>query len=185
MRALTLGLRTLAREWRSGELGVLLLALTVAVAALSGVGLLVDRVDQAMRLQASEVLGADLRLQSPNTIGEDYAAEAARRGLLISRATTMLSVVLHGDASQLANLYAVADRYPLRGTVRVSDKAFGAPAPTRDIPGPGEAWPDSRLMAALGAQVGDRIEVGALSLRIARVLVSSAFLYRGEKAAAE
>ncbi len=172
MRALTLGLRTLAREWRSGELGVLLLALTVAVAALSGVGLLVDRVDQAMRLQASEVLGADLRLQSPNTIGEDYAAEAARRGLLTSRATTMLSVVLHGDASQLANLYAVADRYPLRGTVRVSDKAFGTPAATRDIPGPGEAWPDSRLMAALGAQVGDRIEVGALSLRIARVLVS-------------
>ena len=55
--ALTLGLRTLAREWRSGDLAVLFLALFVAVAALTGVGFLVDRIDRAMRLQASEVLG--------------------------------------------------------------------------------------------------------------------------------
>ena len=131
MRALTLGLRTLAREWRSGELGVLLLALVVAVAALTGVGLLVDRVDRAMRLQASEVLGADLRLQSGNAIPAAYADAARQQGLATSRATAMLSVVLHGEASQLANLYAVAPGYPLRGTVRVTDAAFGAPAPTR------------------------------------------------------
>jgi putative ABC transport system permease protein len=172
MRALTLGLRTLAREWRSGELGVLLLALVVAVAALTGVGLLVDRVDRAMRLQASEVLGADLRLQSGNAIPAAYADAARQQGLATSRATSMLSVVLHGEASQLANLYAVAPGYPLRGTVRVTDAAFGAPAPTRDIPAPGEIWPDSRLIAALGAQVGDTLSVGAVSLRIGRVLVS-------------
>ncbi len=44
MRALQLALRMLAREWRSGELGVLLLALTVAVAALTAVGFLVNRI---------------------------------------------------------------------------------------------------------------------------------------------
>ena len=74
--ALTLGLRILAREWRSGELAVLFLALLVAVSALTGVGFLVDRIDHAMQLQASEVLGADLRLFSTNTIGDRYAAEA-------------------------------------------------------------------------------------------------------------
>ena len=37
MRALQLAMRMLGREWRSGELGILLLALTVAVAALTGV----------------------------------------------------------------------------------------------------------------------------------------------------
>jgi putative ABC transport system permease protein len=50
----------LAREWRSGELGVLLLALTVAVSALTGVGFLVSRISAAVALQASEVLAADL-----------------------------------------------------------------------------------------------------------------------------
>src|SRR5207248_7161057 len=50
VRALRLALRTLAREWRSGELGVLLLALTVAVAALTGVGFLVSRISAAVAL---------------------------------------------------------------------------------------------------------------------------------------
>jgi putative ABC transport system permease protein len=172
MRALTLGLRTLAREWRSGELGVLLLALVVAVSALTGVGLLVDRVDRAMRLEASEVLGADLRLQSAGAIPAGYAQEALRRGLATSSTAALLSVVLHGEASQLANLYAVAPGYPLRGTVRVSAAAFGAPTLTRDIPAPGEIWPDSRLVAALGAEVGQTLQVGAAVLTIGRVLVS-------------
>ena len=38
MRSLRLALRALRREWRSGELAVLWLSLTIAVAALSGVG---------------------------------------------------------------------------------------------------------------------------------------------------
>jgi putative ABC transport system permease protein len=53
IRALTLGLRMLAREWRSGELGVLLLALTVAVSALTGVGFLVGRIGTAVSMQES------------------------------------------------------------------------------------------------------------------------------------
>ena len=58
------------REWRSGELGVLVLAITVAVAALTGVGFLVDRISIAVDNQAGEVLAADLRLRvrrSPST----------------------------------------------------------------------------------------------------------------------
>ena len=69
LRALPLGLRTLAREWRSGELGVLLLALTVAVAALTGVGFLVSRIGTAVASQATQVLAADIRLGSPRPMG--------------------------------------------------------------------------------------------------------------------
>jgi len=72
IRALPLGLRMLAREWRSGELGVLLLALTVAVGALTGVGFLVSRISNAVASQASEVLAADIRLGSPQPIRKDY-----------------------------------------------------------------------------------------------------------------
>ena len=172
MRPVQLGLRLLAREWRSGELGVLLLALAVAVAALSGVGLLVDRVNRAMLLQASEVLGADLRLQSPRPIDARYAQQAQADGLQSSATTALLSVVLRGDATQLANVYAVAAGYPLRGTVRISDQAFGEPQDTHTLPAAGEVWPDSRLLAALGANVGDSLSVGAASLRVTRVLVS-------------
>lgn len=170
--ALILGLRILAREWRSGELAVLFLALLVAVASLTGVGFLVDRVDHAMQLQASEVLGADLRMESARPINERYGVEAARRGLASARVATTLSVVLKGDATQLTNVHAVSAGYPLRGKVRVAAVPFGAPRIAADTPGPGEIWPDSRVLSALNARVGDLVTVGARDFRVTRVLIS-------------
>jgi putative ABC transport system permease protein len=170
--ALALGFRTLAREWRSGDLAVLFLALFVAVAALTGVGFLADRIQQAMRLQSNEVLAADLRLVSPNVIGEDYAEEARRRGLRTAQIAEMLSVVLHGDRSQLGNVHAVSEGYPLRGSVRVAEVPFGVGTVASGIPAPGEAWLDSRMLAALEARVGDTVTIGAIEVRVARVLVS-------------
>ena len=65
MRSLALALRALRREWRSGELAVLWLSLTHRRGARSrGVGFLVDRIGRAVELQASEVLAADLRVES-------------------------------------------------------------------------------------------------------------------------
>ena len=113
MRALALALRTCGREWRSGELGVLLLALTVAVAALTGVGFLVGRIGAAVDLQASEVLAADIRLGSPQPIAGKYLDEAQRRGLRTARITGLFSVVFNGEQSQLTNLRAVERRLSL------------------------------------------------------------------------
>src|SRR5258705_13344931 len=62
---LRMAMRLLRREWRSGELAVLLVSLAVAVAALTGVGFLVDRIGRAVQAQASEVLAADARVESP------------------------------------------------------------------------------------------------------------------------
>jgi putative ABC transport system permease protein len=170
--AVSLGFRTLAREWRSGDLAVLFLALFVAVAALTGVGFVVDRIDRAMQMQASEVLAADLRLQSPDPIAVAHENEARRRGLGTARDISTLSVVLNGDLTQLANVHAVTDGYPLRGTVRVANEAFGAPSPATGIPAAGEVWPDSRLLAALGARLGDKVSLGEIELRVTRVLIS-------------
>ena len=172
MRVVRLGLRMLAREWRSGELGVLLLALTVAVAALTGVGFLVSRISAAVALQASEVLAADLRLGSPQPLGDAYFEEAARRGLRATRSTSLLSVVFNGDASQLTNVAAVAPGYPLRGRVLVAAVPFGQGTPVTGIPAPGEVWPDSRLLAAVGAHLGSELSIGAATLRVSRVLIS-------------
>ena len=172
MKVLRLALRMLGREWRSGELGVLLLALTVAVAALTGVGFLVNRISAAVALQAGEVLAADVRLGSPQPLDQQYFAEATRRGLRSARSTGLLSVVFNGDASQLTNVTAVSEGYPLRGQVLVADAAFATGAPAGGIPARGEVWPDSRLLAALGAHVGSDLSIGAASLRVGRVLIA-------------
>lgn len=172
MRALTLAFRMLGREWKSGELGVLLLALTVAVAALTGVGFLVTRISAAVALQATEVLAADVRVESPQRIDESYTLEAQRRGLRTAQTIGMLSVVFNGEASQLTSLRAVTTGYPLRGKVLVTDELFGEGQATTELPAPGEIWPDSKLLAAIDARIGSELSIGAATFRVTRALVS-------------
>ena len=172
MHAATLALRSLTREWRSGELGVLLSALAIAVAALTGVGFLVNRISLAVERQATEVLAADLRLESPQPIAAQTAREATRRGLSVGRKISILSVVFHGDANQLTNLRFVSRNYPLRGVVKAADTAFAAGTAVVGGPSPGEIWPDSKLMAALSARVGDELSIGARRFRVAKALIS-------------
>jgi len=172
VRALLLALRMLGREWRSGELGVLLLALTVAVAALTGVGFLVSRIGAAVALQATAVLAADLRLSSPQPLSDEYFGEAARRGLRSAGSTRLLSVVFNGDASQLTNLVAVTAGYPLRGRVLLAAEPFTHGTAASGIPAPGEVWPDSKLLAAIGGSLGSELSIGAANFRVARVLIS-------------
>jgi putative ABC transport system permease protein len=172
MRALSLAVRMLAREWRSGELGVLLLALTVAVGSLTGVGFLVSRIGAAVDLQATEVLAADIRLGSPQPISQASVDEAARRGVRATRSTRLLSVVFRGDQSQLTNIHAVSAGYPLRGRVLIADQPFAKGIPAAGIPPRGEVWPDSRLLAATGGRIGQTLAIGAATLRIGHVLIS-------------
>jgi putative ABC transport system permease protein len=170
MGSLRFALRNLLRDLRSGELAVLMLALLVAVGSLTAVGFFTSRVGRAVEQQAGEVLAADLRLESSRAISETYDAEARRRGLRVARLLSMPSVVFHGEESSLVALRAVGEGYPLRGRLKVTDRPFGPAHETDTIPGPGEAWADSRLLAKLGLPVGAALQVGALKVIVTRVL---------------
>lgn len=172
MNALAIAMRTLFREWKSGELGVLLLAITVAVAALTGVGFLVDRIGTAVDNQAGEVLAADLRLESPQPLSPSSLEEARKRGLQVASTTGMFSVVFNGDFSQLTAVRAVSPEYPLRGKVMLADEPFAKGEQVKGNPGRGEVWPDSRLAAALGASIGTELAIGASKFRVSRILIS-------------
>src|SRR5688572_33175197 len=81
MKALRLAILALARDGKSGELGVLMLALLVAVSALTAVGFFTSRVSRAVEQQAGEVLAADLRVRSSNEIDRAYFDLAQSKGL--------------------------------------------------------------------------------------------------------
>ena len=57
---LALSFRMTWRDWRSGELYFLLLALIIAVAALCSVGFFTDRIESALQRDANQLLGGDL-----------------------------------------------------------------------------------------------------------------------------
>ncbi len=170
MRALRFALLALLRDWRSGELAVLLVALLVAVTALTGVGFFTDRVGQAVDRRAAEVIAADLRLQATQPLDPEYSKLAAGQGLATATTVSFPSVVFFGEESTLCAIRAAGPGYPLRGRLKVAAAPFGPARETAELPRPGEAWLDSRLLARLGAAVGDRINVGARQFTVSRVL---------------
>ncbi|HKU14584.1 MAG TPA: FtsX-like permease family protein [Steroidobacteraceae bacterium] len=169
-KALRLALLALLRDGKSGELRVLMLALLVAVSALTAVGFFTSRVSLAVDQQAGEVLAADLRLQSRSPIEREYFDLAAKAGLATAEVSTFPSVVLKGEDSALTAIRAVSARYPLRGRLKVADVPYGPAREVTELPGPGEAWLEPRLFGQLNARVGDRIRVGEAELTIAKVL---------------
>ncbi len=170
MKALTFALRSFGRELRSGEVVVLLAAVVLAVAALTAVGFLTDRIGKAVERQANEVLAADLRLRSQDPIPYGWRELAAEYGLRTADMASFPTVVFAGDESALTTLLAVSVDYPLRGTVRISDALFSEQREAGGIPAPGEIWADSALLARVGADVGDVLYVGEAEFRIAAVL---------------
>ena len=162
--------RLLARDWRSGEVVVLLAALVVSVAAMSAVTFFTDRVKQAVSQQAGEALAADLRLESVNPLPDEFAALAAEYDLATADIIQFRSVVVAGDASSLADVRGVSAAYPLRGEVRVADVLSGAPRALVGGPARGEVWAEPSLLARLGLDVGDQLEVGRSRMRITQTL---------------
>jgi putative ABC transport system permease protein len=170
MRALAFSLRSLRRDWRAGELKVLVAALVIAVASITSVGFFTDRVRLAMAATAAELLAADQVVSSTRAAPPEWEAQARRLGLATARYANFPSVVLSGDRPQLVDVKAVTDGYPLRGTLRVAGAPFGAETPASGIPAPGTVWADARLLGALGLEVGARLQLGAQPFTVARVL---------------
>ena len=164
------GLAQVGREFRSGEVRVLAAALALAVAAMTAVGFFTDRVAQGVQARSAEVLAADLVLRSNRPIPEARDSLAAELGLEHARTASFPSVVLAGDESALADIEGVATGYPLRGSLRVSERFDAESETVNAVPPRGEAWADPRLMARLGAEVGTTVRLGQLELVVSRLL---------------
>ena len=170
MRALRFAMLALMRDWRSGELAVLLVALLIAVTALTGVGFFTDRIAQAVEQRASEVIASDLRMRSAKPPSEDYEKLAQEYRVATARTVSFPSVVFFGGDSSIAAVRAAGPGYPLRGRIKISDVPFGDSFETRNLPGRGEVWLDPRLLARLGANIGDRVNIGAANFTVTQVL---------------
>ena len=168
-RLFVLAWRQLLRDARAGELRVLFFALLVAVAASTAIGYFGARLNGAMLLRATEFLGADLVLNGSAPATSEQVESGRRLGLELARVVEFSSVIAGDQGIQLASVKAAGDGYPLRGELKSAAQPYAAEE-SGPGPRPGEAWAEARLFAALNLEVGDRIEVGNLSLRLTRVL---------------
>jgi len=165
----------LSRDWRAGELTVLIAALLLAVTSVGTVGFFADRVKTALSRQANLLLGADVLISGDRPLPDAYADEAKRRGLVATPALKFNSMVHREEADAsagavLADVKAVAAGYPLRGAITLVEAQNPDGVGAVGIPPRGEAWPDSRLAARLGVKAGDAIVVGEAVLRVGPVI---------------
>jgi len=164
--------RQLLREFRSGELRLLALALVVAVAAVTAVGFFADRVHRALEREAHQLLGGDLLLVADHPWPAAVSAEAARRGLQSAETWVFPSMVMADGKAQLADVKAASPGYPLRGKLRI--RALGA-APGADQAAPGgpargTVWLEERLANSLGLLAGGQLSVGQAQFSVAAIL---------------
>ena len=181
MATLRLALRMLARDWRAGELRVLVAALVLAVASVGTVGFFADRVKSALTREANVLLGADLLVSADRPLPEDFAREASARGLEATPSIKFNSMIQRpgGGAAVLADVKAVANGYPLRSAIVLADPSSTRSRPAAGIPPRGEAWPDARLAQRLGVSVGDAIALGDATLRVGAIVQSEPEIAQG------
>ncbi|MCX8016960.1 MAG: ABC transporter permease, partial [Rhodocyclaceae bacterium] len=169
MKTLRLALRMLARDWRAGELTVLALALVLAVAAMTGVGFLADRVLRAVEQEAHQLLGGDLLLSADHRWDDRFRAAARQRGLKLAESASFPSMVASRQGVHLAEIKAVSEEYPLRGQLRTAPHLNAADAPAGPLRS-GTVWPDARLAAALGVEPPAALKVGASETAVTAIL---------------
>jgi putative ABC transport system permease protein len=176
MRTLRLAMRLLRRDWRAGELRVLIAALVLAVGSVGTVGFFADRVKGALTSQANLLLGADLMIAGDRPLPADFDAQAKQRGLRTAPVIRFNSMVppppgAPAEASAiLSDVKAVSEGYPLRGAIVLVDPGKPEGRATTDIPKRGEAWPDFRLADRLGVKIGDRLSVGEATLTVSAIV---------------
>ncbi len=171
----SLGWRSLWRDWRAGELRLLLVAVTLAVAALTSVGFFADRLQSGLQRDARSLIGGDAVISSDNLPPPAFAGQARALGLqtvqTLGFPTMGRATDEDGGAAKLVALKAVAPGYPLRGSLRVAPAPGEPDVATREIPPPGSAWVDAALLVQLNLRMGQPLLLGDAALRIDKVLV--------------
>jgi putative ABC transport system permease protein len=172
---ISLGLRSLWRDLRAGELRLLIVAVTLAVAALTAVGFFADRIKGGLQRDARALIGGDSVVSSDKPTPEPIVAKARELGLQmvnnVGFPTMARAPEVQGGSSKLVALKAVEAGYPLRGQLKVAPAPEQPEQATRDIPAPGTVWIDASLLDALSLKMGDSLLMGASSLKVDRIIV--------------
>src|SRR5690625_1356249 len=110
--------RMLARDWRSGELLLVAVALTLAATIVVGLTAFSDRLARSLVAESAHFLAADRVLTSPEPVPEHWLEQARSQGLAVARVLEFQTMLTTEETMELASIKAVDDAYPLRGSLR-------------------------------------------------------------------
>lgn len=172
----SLYLRTLGRESRGtrARLAFFVACLSVGVAAVVAVAGLSSSLDDGIRVEARQLLAADLAIVGNRPLPAGFDPTAGTAGVEMTRIEEAPTVVAappraggRPGASQLVELKAVTGAYPFYGTLVLKPAR-----PLAELLAPDTTVVASDLLARLHLRLGDDLRIGGLDFRIAGVVLS-------------
>jgi putative ABC transport system permease protein len=145
---------------------LMFIATVITVAIVTSSQLITDRIGLLLDRQASELLAADLVLESSSEFDPEYRRRASSDGLQVSDSVSLRSAIFVDDDPRLVEVKAVDAGYPLRGGLEIASDITGPRRTTQEIPARGEVWVDSKLVALVGTQ----IQLGEKWFAVSRLL---------------
>ena len=171
----TLGLKNAWRDWRAGELRLLVVAVTLAVAALTAVGFFADRLQGGLERDARQLLGGDAVVSSDRPSPPAFFEQARSLGLGVTRSVSFPTMARtrdeEGGQSKLVSFKAVESGYPLRGRLRLSEGPGLPEQVAQTVPAAGEAWVDPGLLDALDLRMGQTLLLGDQAFKLTRLII--------------
>ena len=158
MNLLALFKPLLQQSFKTTGIYLLIIALTLAISATTALKFSNEQIQNAVALQAAEMLAADLVLTDNEHIPDVWQKKATQDGLAQSNVTLFSSMAHTADQFVMVNVKAVDANFPLRGELRTS------PTLNRSIQA-GEVWLSQRAMELLQVKLGDTVQIADASFR--------------------
>lgn len=171
MLSIPLFVKSIIREWRSGELTLLFISLVIAVACVSAMNNFTNSVQHQLEQGAIDMLGADAVLTSSTAIDLSWKQKADELGITMANTLSFLSMVEGNEQLQLSQIKAISSPYPLRGEVNIAVHPGDAQGVSQtNAPEEGSVWLNPRLFPLLSTDIGKKITIGAGVFKVSGVI---------------
>lgn len=148
----------LKQSFKSSGVYLLIIALVLAISATTALKFSNEQIQNAVALQAAEMLAADLVLSDNQPLEKKWQDQANQFALQQSKVTTFSSMAHTHEQFVMVNVKAIDDAFPLRGDIRI--------VPTADKIQAGQVWLSARALDLLHVKVGDTVNIADASFKV-------------------
>ncbi len=153
----------LTQSFKSSGVYLLIIALTLAISATTALKFSNEQIQNAVALQAAEMLAADLVLSDNQPLEQKWQNQARQLKLQLSQVTAFSSMARTDDQFVMVNVKAIDQAFPLRGELRVLPQVKTIQS--------GEVWMSPRAMDLLHVKLGDQINIADGQFKITAKIV--------------
>lgn len=136
---------------KSSGMYLLIIALLLAISVTTALKFSNEQIQNAVTLQAAELMAADLVLSDQSEIEQRWKDQATALHLKQSQVTVFNSMAHTESQFVMVNVKAVDAHFPLRGQLQLQ--------PQQQAIQSGEVWLSPRVMDLLQVKLGDQIQI--------------------------